>query len=124
VPPSNRRSNNIRAVHLKALRRAAGWSQVQLGELTGLNPVMLSQIETMRRAIPMHMAVTIADALGVSIDLLVDRKSPEGPCSGFEVEDLRPQPSGLALLKLRRSRRPLTDAETMALAAELEAAHG
>jgi transcriptional regulator with XRE-family HTH domain len=124
VPASYRRSNEVYAHHLKALRRAAGWSQVQLGELTGLNPVMLSQLETKRRALPITMAVKLANALGVGIDLLVDRIPPEGPCSGFEVADLRPQVSGPTLASRRMARRPLTEAEAMALAAELEAQHG
>lgn len=124
MPPSNRRTNEIYAHHLKALRRAAGWSQVQLGVLTSLNPVMLSQLETMRRALPMTMAVKLANALGVPIDLLVDRAVPEGPCSGFEIGDLRPQPSGRELLRRRRyGQRPLTEAEAMAMAEGLEVAY-
>jgi transcriptional regulator with XRE-family HTH domain len=108
----------VPAVHLRALRMAAGMTQDELGDKANVNPMMLSQMECGYRGVSMLTARKLCDVLGVSIDTLIDRVPPQGPCSGFTPHDLRPIPADLKTAKMYRKRR-LTVAEAEHLAEEL-----
>lgn len=111
----------VPAVHLRALRLAAGMTQQELGAKANINPMMISQMEGGYRGTSMLTARKIADVLGVSIDTIIDRVPPTGPCSGFTPFDLRPVPADLKTAKIVRRRR-LTVAEAEHLAEALSSA--
>jgi transcriptional regulator with XRE-family HTH domain len=56
---------------LKAARKKAGLTQARLAELTGLDPVTISQIETGQREPGITRAARLAAALNVTLDELV-----------------------------------------------------
>lgn len=66
---------------LLQLRKAKGWTQQRLAEEAGLSLRAVARIEawaSMPARMPsLFMAWKLADALGVSIDELVGRKSPK-----------------------------------------------
>lgn len=109
--------NSIRAVHLKALRHAAGWTQKDLGERSGIHPLMISFYEKGVREPSVDSLVAMADALGVAVDTILDRDPPtSGPCVGFTVFDLRPYTPGSRYVGRKAK---LTQAEAERLAAAL-----
>lgn len=110
--------NEVYAVNLRALRRSAGFTQTYLADLAGVTPAMLSQIETMRRPISIRMLCLFADELGVSMDLVVNRVPPRGPCTGYEVEDFLPQEGAPSA---RVSRRLVSDHDILMATRALEA---
>lgn len=105
----------VQAVHLRALRLAAGMTQEDLAVACGMKTMMISHFEQSRREMSMRSAWRIADALGVSIDTLIDRVPAEGPCTGFTPFDLRPVPVDLRTARRPRQRRlTLPEAERLA----------
>ncbi len=63
------------AAHLLALRKAAGLSQAELAELTGLSPKSIGYWETSATPPRSDVLPLLADALGVRVeDLLADRR--------------------------------------------------
>lgn len=59
---------------MATLRRAAGISQAQLADRMGVSPSAIGMYEQGRREPSIDTLVAIADALGVSLDLLVRGK--------------------------------------------------
>jgi transcriptional regulator with XRE-family HTH domain len=49
-------------------REAAGWTQAELAELTGLTTMPVHRIETMQRGVSRGEAVTIADVFGAYVE--------------------------------------------------------
>ena len=63
------------AKKLKELRKKAGWSQQRLAEKAGLSYNAITKIEQGAAKQPtIQTMVKIADAFGVSLDEVVDRK--------------------------------------------------
>lgn len=63
---------------IKAARHAAGLSQEALGEMTGLHRVSINRIEAGGQDVSFTTLVSIATALGVSVQSLTD-DPPEPP---------------------------------------------
>jgi transcriptional regulator with XRE-family HTH domain len=60
---------------VKSLRKSAGWSQQKLAQYSGLSYNMITKIEQGQARYPsIQTVIKIADAFGMSIDDLVDRK--------------------------------------------------
>jgi transcriptional regulator with XRE-family HTH domain len=62
---------------VRALRRARGLSLDQLAELTHMSPSTLSRLETGRRRMAIDHLVTLAKALGTTVDELVAEEREE-----------------------------------------------
>ena len=60
-------------LRIKSLREAAGMSQLQLAELAGIQPSHLSRIEAGKYAVTFETIQTIAEALGMTVDLVDPR---------------------------------------------------
>lgn len=56
---------------IRELRRARGWTQARLAELSGIEPSNLSHIERAATKLSLPTLVAIANALEVSLDELV-----------------------------------------------------
>lgn len=66
------------AGRLKKLRRDRGWSQQKLAEEAGVSYMVITRIEQGISKEPTIISmVSLADALGVTLDELVGRKVPE-----------------------------------------------
>lgn len=74
---------------IKALREARGLSQVQLADLSGLASPTVNRIENGMRAGRGETLKKIADALGVSTDVILS--GTEEPYSKPSFEELTPQ---------------------------------
>jgi len=61
--------------HLKALRRARGWSQEQLGARIGLSQERIAKIESAPEKVRVDSLLTIMMALGAEFHA-VDREGP------------------------------------------------
>ena len=59
--------------NMKRLRKERGFTQEKLAELTGLNEKSISFYENGTRNVPSDCLVSIADAFGVSVDVLLGR---------------------------------------------------
>lgn len=60
---------------LKQLRKKAGWSQQKLAEKAGLSYNVITKIEQgVARRPTIQTMIKLADAFGISLDQLVDRK--------------------------------------------------
>lgn len=62
---------------LAALRAAAGLSQRELAEASGVKRSMINEIEGGRKTPSLGTAIKLADALDCTLDELAGRKSPE-----------------------------------------------
>ena len=60
-------------VRSRSLREAAGMSQLQLAELAGIQPSHLSRIEAGKYAVTFETVQAIAEALGMTVDLVDPR---------------------------------------------------
>lgn len=91
--PRQRNENIIQAVggRVAQARRDRGFTQEQLAEAVGLEPVTLSRWETGHRALSLSTLASIAEVLGVSIGDLLDvtREVPAAAHSPEEAELLR-----------------------------------
>lgn len=63
---------NIVRQRVRGLRRAQGWTLDDLAERSAISPSTLSRIETGHRRIALDQLVPIAQALGISLDQLVE----------------------------------------------------
>lgn len=55
-------------LRLKEIRQAAGWTQDQLSEITGLRRSNIARYENETRSLKLRDARKLADALGCTID--------------------------------------------------------
>jgi transcriptional regulator with XRE-family HTH domain len=62
---------------IRAERARAGLTQAQLAERLDINPVTVSQIETLTRRVYLDEIPSICQALDVTLDQLLFRASPE-----------------------------------------------
>ena len=60
-------------VRIRSLREAAGMNQVQLAELAGMQSSHLSRIEAGKYAVTLETVQAIAEALGMTVDLVDPR---------------------------------------------------
>ena len=60
-------------LRIRSLREAAGMSQVQLAELAGIQSSHLSRIEAGKYAVTFETVQAIAEALGMTVDLVDPR---------------------------------------------------
>ena len=52
------------------LRKATGWSQIQLAERAGLQSSHISRIEAGKYAVTLETVQAIAEALGMTVDII------------------------------------------------------
>ena len=89
---------------IAALRKERGWSQKDLGEILDMGPVTLHRYENDQIIPSVMVAARIAEALGVTIDFLVNGEK-EGAdttnerLAAFEKLDARDQECVLAVLE-------------------------
>ena len=55
---------------ISILRKATGWSQIQLAERAGLQPSHISRIEAGKYAVTFETVQAIAEALGMTVDII------------------------------------------------------
>ena len=60
-------------LRIRSLREAAGMNQVQLAELAGMQPSHISRIEAGKYAVTFETVQAIAEALGMTVDLVDPR---------------------------------------------------
>ena len=60
-------------LRIRSLREAAGMNQVQLAELAGMQSSHLSRIEAGKYAVTFETIQSIAEALGMTVDLVDPR---------------------------------------------------
>ena len=60
-------------LRIRSLREAAGMNQVQLAELAGIQSSHLSRIEAGKYAVTFETVQAIAEALGMTVDLVDPR---------------------------------------------------
>lgn len=60
-------------LRIRSLREAAGMNQVQLAELAGIQSSHLSRIEAGKYAVTFETIQAIAEALGMTVDLVDPR---------------------------------------------------
>ena len=60
-------------VRIRSLREAAGMSQLQLAELAGIQSSHLSRIEAGKYAVTFETVQAIAEALGMTVDVIDPR---------------------------------------------------
>lgn len=76
--------------HLASLRKAAGLTQVQLAEAVGIPQRSVSFYERQATSLPSHLLPKLAEALDVSVEVLLgipveeEAKSKRGPKSQLE----------------------------------------
>lgn len=111
-------------VNVRKLRRSLGLTQEQLAEQVGIGRHFLSDIETGRRSVSVPTLFQLAEALGVSADLLlgrgIERSHPESEVDALllkplwrELREIRPEYGRLVLRlarRLARDFRPLSEA--------------
>lgn len=73
---------------LKQLRMQKGLSQKAFAELIGTHPVQYNRYETGDNIPASELLTKIADALGVTVDYLLDGKNEEAAVAKFEDKDL------------------------------------
>lgn len=113
--PRNRDQDLLRQVGLRVAqsRASRGWTQDQLSEAIGIQPVSLSRLETGHRALSLSTLNKIAEVLQVSLGDLIDpeREFSEPKHSPQEAELVRAfsslsRPQKNLLLKLARELAP------------------
>ena len=91
--PRNRDQDLLRQVGLRVAqsRASRGWTQEQLSEAIGIEPVSLSRLETGHRALSLSTLNKIAEVLQVGLGDLIDpeREFSEPQHSPQEAELLR-----------------------------------
>jgi transcriptional regulator with XRE-family HTH domain len=100
---------------LRSLRTTLGYSLDELAERTRLSPSTISRVETGKRTLGLDVLVPLADALHVSLDVLL-----EAPRDGDVV--IRPVPHSSGTRTTWPLSRP--DGRTMAVKMRLEPATG
>lgn len=75
------------AASLKALRRARDLSQQDLAKLAGVTPSAISQAERAERGLSLTTLARLSDALGITIDDLLQGEDPRAYRIGRRVED-------------------------------------
>ena len=60
-------------LRIRSLREAAGMNQLQLAELAGIQSSHLSRIEAGKYAVTFEIVQAIAEALGMTVDLVDPR---------------------------------------------------
>ena len=60
---------------IAALRRAAGWNQAELAQRAGLQRTHISRIEAGKYAVTIETIQAIAEALGMTVDIVDTRLS-------------------------------------------------
>jgi transcriptional regulator with XRE-family HTH domain len=73
---------------LKQLRMQKGLSQKAFAELVDVHPVQYNRYETGDNIPASELLTKIADALGVTVDYLLDGKNEEAAVAKFEDKDL------------------------------------
>ena len=69
---------------LRNLRGTRGWNQVKAANEMGINPALLNRIENGHVPSPQYATLEkMAEALGVSVDELVEPSEPGWPQAGF-----------------------------------------
>src|SRR5689334_2217591 len=68
---------NALATNLQALREMRGLTQAELGKRAGIAAASISHFETGQRAPSLESLVKLADALDVSVDVLLGRAAVE-----------------------------------------------
>lgn len=58
---------------IRRLRENRGWTQAELARRAGTTRVSVNKWEDGTRGLTLHSAVQVADALGVSLDVLAGR---------------------------------------------------
>ena len=95
-------------MRLKEVREQFGFTQKKMAELIGCNQAAYQRYECGHREPSFEMVIKMSDALGVSVDYLIGRPSPDPlVLSKFEEEllsaarsaDKRAREDALALLK-------------------------
>ena len=67
--------------HLKALRKARGLTQAQLGELIGVKQARMAEIEAHPGTVSLEQLVKLLSALGATLHLHVEADSVQGAAS-------------------------------------------
>lgn len=57
---------------IRALRKSAGWSQVEMADLLAINRGYLSELETGKRDPSLTVLKTLADGLSISLSKLLN----------------------------------------------------
>jgi transcriptional regulator with XRE-family HTH domain len=78
VAQTKQRQRETFGQRLARLRRAAGLTQLQLADKTGISRRMIAHYETQATAPPTHAIPKLAEAFGVSADEVLGQK-PAGP---------------------------------------------
>ena len=106
-------------LRIAMLRRAAGLSQSQLAKAAGVSPSTIGMYEQGRREPSIDTLVAMADALGVSLDLLVRGKPGTNRDETILNELLVQRVSDADLQLQRRGQRPLSRQELAVLFASM-----
>jgi transcriptional regulator with XRE-family HTH domain len=85
-------ANNAFGERLKQFRVAKGWTQTDLGEHIGISQRVVAYYETEGGTPAPELLIKLADALDVSTDVLLGRRSDRKHTS-------RPRPKNLRLLR-------------------------
>jgi HTH-type transcriptional regulator/antitoxin HipB len=80
--------------HLRALRKAKGWSQAELGARLGLSQARVARIEGAPLSISVEQLMRVLAALGVSVGLEPSAAAePEGVSAAQRVGRRTPKPT-------------------------------
>ncbi|MGI5499145.1 helix-turn-helix domain-containing protein [Lentzea sp. CA-135723] len=103
-------------MRIRSLRQARGWSLDNLAERAHLSPSGLSRIETGRQRLSLDQLASLADALGTSIDQLVEKVNDEDVVIRPERDERRglttwllsrgSAPAGVTVAKMRITEEP------------------
>ena len=102
-------------IHLKEIRQQKGITAERLAEISNLTKTQIWSYESGRREPPLASLIAIADALGISLDLLVRGKEKEPPKADLErlqnttadaISRLPPEAREIALAVLATLRSP------------------
>lgn len=97
-------------MRLRSLRQSLGWSLEDLAERSHLSPSTISRIETGKRRISIDVLVTLARALQVDLESLLDAEDSDGDVvirpmptyrSGMMVWPLNRPAGSISVLKMR-----------------------
>jgi HTH-type transcriptional regulator / antitoxin HipB len=80
--------------HLRALRRARGLSQEQLGAMLGLSQTRVARIESRPDAISVGQLLSVLSALGARLTLSPTSETTPVPGAALPARRRRPDPKG------------------------------